>query len=82
MNNKIDQINNGALSNLELKLADFLKPVRPNPEFINTLKMKLTRTPSIILETSKKKFGIIALAVGLFVGAIVVWLVKRTKSKD
>ena len=65
--------------NLETKLSSLLKPVKPNPEFLNTLKANLSHRSSIILETSKKKVSILVIGAGLFAGALAVWLIGRLK---
>ncbi len=68
--------------NLEQKLANMLKPVTPSPEFINSLKTKLTYTPSVIMETSKKNVGLVLFGAGLFAGAAIfgiIHFIKRLK---
>jgi hypothetical protein len=74
---------NDSTLNLEAKLSRMLKPVRPNPVFLKTLKTKLSHRSSIILESSKKKVSILVIGAGLFAGALAVWLIGRiSKPKD
>jgi hypothetical protein len=83
MQSEFEKMNNNPFSKLEEKLTNVLKPVRPDPVFIDSLKTRLSHTPSIILESSKKRFGIIVVGAGLFAGAITLWIVgKLKKLKD
>jgi hypothetical protein len=79
MQNVYEPVNNESYFNLETKLSKMLKPVRPNPEFLNTLKNKLTHTPSILLESSKKNLGLLIFGAGLFAGALAFWIIGQTK---
>lgn len=79
MQNGINGMNNNSLFNLEEKLSNMLKPVTPDPAFLNTLKSKLSHTPTILLETSKKNVGLLVLGVGLFAGALTLWVLNRMK---
>lgn len=79
MQNGINGMNNNSLFNLEEKLSNMLKPVTPDPAFLNTLKTKLAHTPTILLETSKKNVGLLVLGVGLFAGALTLWVLNRMK---
>ncbi len=79
MQNGYKEMNNNSLFNLEEKLANMLKPVTPDPAFLNTLKTKLSHTPTILLETSKKNVGLLVLGVGLFAGALTLWVLNRMK---
>jgi hypothetical protein len=64
---------------LENKLAEFLKPVRPNQAFVDSLKGKLAAGPTTFLEQPKRYFGLLVLGLGLVFGALIVWLSKRSK---
>lgn len=65
--------------NLEHSLAENLKPVRPNPEFINSLRQKLSSGSAILLERRHDYFGFLVLGLGLVFTALIVWLFKRGK---
>lgn len=73
------RMENSSYYNLEQKLKNMLKPVRPNPEFLNTLRSKLSHTPSILLESSKKNIGLLVVGAGLFAGALTLWIIGRIK---
>ncbi len=78
MESNLEPVRNSTL-NLENKLSNLLKPVKPNPIFLKTLKANLSHKSSIILETSKKKVSILVIGAGLFAGALAVWLIGRIK---
>jgi hypothetical protein len=65
--------------NLEHSLAEHLKPVRPDPAFINSLRQKLSSGSATLLERRHEYFGLLALGLGLVFTAILVWLFKRLK---
>ena len=76
-------MNNYSNSFLEDKLSRLIKPVSPNPEFLNSLKTKLTHAPAVVLETSKKSIGLIAIGAGLLAGVLTIGLInliKKSKS--
>jgi hypothetical protein len=81
MNSGINNMNSGSIFNLESKLASVLKPVSPNPAFVDALKIKLSHAPAIMLETSKKNLGLLLIGIGLFTGALTVWIVRWFKSR-
>ena len=78
MESNLESTRNSTL-NLENKLSNLLRPVKPNPVFLNTLKANLSHKSSIILESSKKKVSILVIGAGLFAGALAVWLIGRIK---
>jgi len=65
--------------NLEHSLAENLKPVRPDPAFINSLRQKLSSGSATLLERRHDYFGLLALGLGLAITALIVWLFKRAK---
>lgn len=81
MQSRLERMNSNATFNLEQKLANMLKPVRPDPVFLKTLKSKLSESPTILLETSKKQIGLMVFGAGLFVGALVLWIIGRGKKR-
>jgi len=79
MQSGTNQFKNNTIFGLEDKLSRMLKPVSPDPVFLDTLKTKLSHTPSIIIEKSKKGIGFLVLGLGLFTGALTLWIVGRAK---
>jgi hypothetical protein len=67
------------LFHLEDQLAESLKPVRPNPAFIDSLKRKLSSGSTTILERSYDYYGYLAIGLGLAAGALIIWLTRRMK---
>ena len=67
------------MSNLERQLQRSLRPVQPNPAFVNRLQTHLT-TPGTTLSEShfRGELGI-ALAVGLAVGLVIMWLIRQLR---
>ena len=79
MQSGTNHIQSNSMFGLEDKLSRMLKPVTPDPVFLDTLKTKLSHTPTIIIENSKKGIGFLVLGVGLFSGALTLWLIGRAK---
>ncbi len=79
MNEKIGQIGKTTIMGLEEKLDSLLKPVRPDPDFVNSLKYNLTNTPSVMLEKGKNYLGILAVGLGLLAGVATYWMVRLLK---
>jgi len=73
----MEQNGKHSLWRLEERLSRLLEPVTPDPEFVDSLKFKLTRTPAVLLENGRRKLGLIAVGIGLFTGAFLVWLLRR-----
>ncbi len=73
----IDQININNLWGLEDKLSKVLRPVTPDPVFVDSLKLKLSRTPTVLLEQSKRHFGLAAILVGLLAGLLCYWIYRK-----
>ena len=69
---------------LENSLQFSLSPVQPNPDFVYRLRGRLTESPSIIMERKTTATAFVVVALGLFVGAFLVWLIRtifKTVSK-
>lgn len=59
---------------LEGQLSSILSPVKPNPEFVSKLKHRLTTQPAIVVERRSEATIFVLASLGLFVGAVLVWL--------
>lgn len=81
MESRMKEINNKGMFGLEEKLSSMLKPVMPDPVFMNNLKTKLAKTPAILLEKSKRRMGLLVVGTGLFAGALTVWFLSKLKKK-
>ena len=77
MENGMEGFGKNPLWGLEEKLAIALKPVSPDPAFVNALKLKLTRTPMVILESGRKKVGLLAIGLGLLAGTLAIWIFRK-----
>jgi uncharacterized Tic20 family protein len=62
---------------MENSLVSYLKPVQPNPDFINNLRNRLTRRKNIYIEERKHSFALMLISLGLFIGALIVWLLRK-----
>lgn len=83
MQSGINEMRNNSIFRLEEKLSSMIRPVKPDPEFMSTLRTKLSRTPSILVESSKKNIGLAIFGAGLFAGAFVFWIVSLlSKGKE
>jgi hypothetical protein len=81
MESRMNEMNNKGMFGLEEKLSSMLKPVMPDPVFMNTLKTRLAKTPAILIENSKRRVGLMVVGAGLFAGALTVWIIGRLKKK-
>jgi len=81
MTEKLEKISLTNLNQLEKNLSQVLQPVKPDIEFINTLKTKLVQIPTIMVESTKKGSKILLVSLGVFVGIIIVWLLGNPKRK-
>ncbi len=77
MTQGIEQTASGNFWGLEDKLTNVLKPVKPDPVFVDALKFKLSRTPAVIMESGKTHIGILAIGAGLFAGVLAYWLYRQ-----
>ncbi len=62
---------------MENSLVNHLRPVQPNPDFIKNLGNRLLGTKSIYIEDRSHGFVFLLLSLGLFVGAMIVWLFRK-----
>lgn len=65
--------------NLESRLAESLRTVRPDPAFLNSLKEKLAQRSSTIVETRSNHYEFLFIGMGLATGAVILWLLRRMK---
>jgi hypothetical protein len=61
----------------EAHLDSSLNPVQPDPEFILRLRRRLSNNPSVILEPRSSATIFVLVALGLFVGVLLTWLLRR-----
>lgn len=73
---KLSQIN---FQGIEDQLDRVLKPVNPDPMFVDSLKLKLTKTPVVFLETSRQHSWLAVIGIGLVSGALAYWIYKKIK---
>ena len=77
MEHHLEQTVSGSLWNLEKKLSSFLEPVTPDPVFVDTLRLKLQKTPAVLVETGRRKLGLLVMGMGMFAGVLVYWLLRK-----
>jgi len=65
------------ITNLEHKLATVLKPVRPDPEYVNRLRHSLGTVPTAILERRSVADPVLVAILGLAAGITAVYLIHR-----
>ena len=68
------------LNGLEKKLSESLRPIRPDPTFVHSLKDRLAQGTSVIVEKPASHAGFLIIGIGLFTGALLLWLLHRSKS--
>lgn len=81
MNEPFSRLRNANIGNLESKLSQFIKPVMPDADFVNSLKNKITNVPTIFVESTKKNTKLLFVGIGVLVSAILVWVIKRLTSR-
>lgn len=62
---------------LEQQLTQGLQPIQPRPEFIFQLQNKLIRPKVIQIEEQNYGLALIAVSLGLFLGALALWILRR-----
>jgi hypothetical protein len=68
------------INSLEKKLSESLQPVSPDPRFIHSLREKLSHGTSVIVEKPAVQPILLILGLGLFTGALMLWLFRRPKA--
>jgi hypothetical protein len=81
MESRMNEMNGKGMFGLEEKLSNMLKPVTPDPVFLNSLKTKLAKTPAVLIENSKRRMGLLVIGAGLFAGALTVWVISKLNKK-
>jgi len=61
-------------SALEDRLFSALSPVQANPEFVDSLKVRLTSSPGITVERRTDLAAAAVIGFGLFAGVFAVWM--------
>jgi hypothetical protein len=64
------------IEQLEKSLQVSLNPVNPNPEFVTDLHRRLYAAPIIVMEARRAEKAYLVVAMGLFLGVLLVWLIK------
>jgi hypothetical protein len=82
MNNELNKYGVPYLVNLESRLSQLLQPVRPDTEFVNTLKAKLTHVPTIVVETTKRGSKFLYVGLGVLAGIAAIWLIGKKNNED
>jgi hypothetical protein len=67
------------LNELEKKLQISLGPVQPDPQFITRLQTRLSTPATVVLEDPVRSGAFLIIAMGLFLGALLVWLLQRLR---
>ena len=65
-----------AFSLLEKDLRMILAPVQPNPEFVQKLEHRLTRTDKVALEEDRGMSGWLIAVLGIAAGVLLIGLVR------
>ena len=68
------------LGELELDLERSLRPVKPNPEFVNRLHTHLATPVVTVMEARRSSLvplGMFLVGAGLAVGVLLVWLKRK-----
>ncbi len=70
-----------SIDQLEDVLSVCLNPVEPDPVFVGKVHKRLTRPATVTLERQRSPaLALLVLALGLFCGGLLVWLLLRRRS--
>jgi hypothetical protein len=61
----------------EAELESSFDPVQPDPEFVTRLRRRLSGKEQIVLEPRSSATAFVLVALGLFTGALLVWIFRR-----
>jgi hypothetical protein len=65
------------VSDLENQLKFSLRPVQPNPEFVNRLHNRLTSPPSMTVEREQTALGLLVIAISLLTGVLLIFTLRQ-----
>lgn len=68
-----------ALTDFEDTLQSILNPVRPDPEYVQQLRQRLTTPAAVVLEQHPASWAFLTLIGGLMLGVILVWFIQRNR---
>lgn len=71
-----------SLGKIENQLSQLLQPVKPDLDFVNTLKTKLVQMPTIVVESTKKGSKFLVWVLGILAGVVAIWILGRTKNSS
>ncbi len=74
-----DMISTEELDLLEQRLFSSLNPVQPRTEFVQGLHHRLTKPVTVVLENPTKSYAFLLVGLGLFFGALLLWLLQRLR---
>jgi hypothetical protein len=63
----------------EAELESSFNPVQPDPEFVTRLRRRLSGKEQVVLEPRSSATAFVLVALGLFTGALLVWLFRRLR---
>ena len=63
----------------EAELESSFDPVQPDPEFVTRLRRRLSGKEQIVLEPRSSATAFVLVALGLFTGALLVWILRRLR---
>lgn len=64
---------------IEERLSRLMRPIHPDPEFVDRLKTRLTNSPVVTLEERQRQSAYLILTGGLFFGALLIWMLHRLR---
>jgi hypothetical protein len=62
---------------MENSLFNNLKPVTPDPQFIQKLGSRLLGTKNMRIEDPNRSMAFVIMSLGLFLGVLLVWLFRK-----
>jgi hypothetical protein len=62
---------------MENSLLSNLRPVQPNPDFIQNLGKRLSGSNNISIESRNNGIAFVLISLGLFLGVLLVWLFRK-----
>ena len=63
----------------EVELESSFDSVQPDPEFVTRLRRRLSGKEQIVLEPRSSATAFVLVALGLFTGALLVWIFRRLR---